>query len=71
MCPAAGWLDALLPVRMEAVLECEQAEREAAGPAERERAVSLYLRPSRFLKIRLSLHGVRVGIGPRWLRLYG
>jgi hypothetical protein len=27
--PAAGWLDALLPARLEAVLEREQAKREA------------------------------------------
>jgi hypothetical protein len=29
---------------------------------------SFYVRPSRFLKFRVSRRGVRAGIGPRWLR---
>ena len=33
--------------------------------------MSLYLRPSRFLKLRISRRGVRAGVGPRWLRLWG
>ena len=32
--------------------------------------MSLYLRPSRFLKLRISRRGVRAGVGPRWLRLW-
>ena len=39
-------------------------------PGGGEAAVSLYLRPSRFLKLRTSSRGVRWSIGPRWLRLH-
>jgi hypothetical protein len=32
--------------------------------------MSLFIRPSRFLKLRISKRGVRAGIGPRWLRFW-
>ena len=32
--------------------------------------MGLYLRPSRFLKVRVTRRGVRWAIGPRWLRLH-
>jgi hypothetical protein len=32
--------------------------------------MGIYLRPSRFLKLRFTRRGVRVGIGPRWLRYH-
>jgi hypothetical protein len=32
--------------------------------------MSIYIRPSRYLKIRVSKRGTRVGIGPRWLRVW-
>ena len=32
--------------------------------------MSLFIWPSRFLKLRISKRGVRAGIGPRWLRFW-
>jgi len=32
--------------------------------------VGLYIRPSRFLKVRLSRRGARWAVGPRWLRAH-
>jgi hypothetical protein len=32
--------------------------------------MGIYIRPSRFLKIRVTRRGARVGIGPRWLRFH-
>jgi len=32
--------------------------------------MSIYIRPGRFLKLRISRRGVRAGIGPRWLRFW-
>jgi hypothetical protein len=32
--------------------------------------MGLYLRPSGFLKVRVTRRGVRWAIGPRWLRLH-
>jgi hypothetical protein len=32
--------------------------------------MSLFIRPSRFLKLRIAKRGVRAGIGPRWLRFW-
>lgn len=31
-------------------------------------SMGIYIRPFRFLKIRISKRGARVGVGPRWLR---
>ncbi|MGH3197478.1 MAG: hypothetical protein ACRDOH_35600 [Streptosporangiaceae bacterium] len=32
--------------------------------------MGIYIRPGRLLKIRGTRRGVRVGVGPRWLRLW-
>ena len=32
--------------------------------------MGIYIRPSRFLKIRVTQRGTRVGVGPRWLRFW-
>jgi hypothetical protein len=32
--------------------------------------MGIYIRPSRFLRVRVTRRGVRWAIGPRWLRLH-
>ncbi len=32
--------------------------------------MGIYIRPSRFLKVRVTRRGVRAAIGPRWLRAH-
>lgn len=32
--------------------------------------MGLYIRPSRFLKFRITKRGVRTAVGPRWLRFH-
>ncbi len=32
--------------------------------------MGLYIRPSRYLKLRLTRRGARWAVGPRWLRLH-
>ena len=32
--------------------------------------MGIYLSPSRYLKLRLTKRGIRVAVGPRWLRYH-
>lgn len=32
--------------------------------------MGIYIRPSRFLKFRITKRGVRTAVGPRWLRFH-
>ena len=32
--------------------------------------MSIFIRPNRWLRVRVSRRGTRVGVGPRWLRFW-